>query len=79
VAGSTTAYARIHVLGTPAPSVFLTGFGASSLDFEIHAFVDSFEKRLPVQHELNLVVDGTLRDHGIAPALAAPPGPELHG
>ena len=49
------------VLRAPAPSVFLTGFGASSLDFEIHAFVDSFEKRRPVQHELNLAVDGALR------------------
>jgi len=54
------------VLRAPTPSVFLTGFGAASLDFEIHAFVDSFEKRLPVQHELNLAVDGALRANGIA-------------
>ena len=32
------------VLREPAPSVFFVGFGASSLDFEIHAFVDSLEQ-----------------------------------
>jgi potassium efflux system protein len=53
------------VLREPAPSVFFAGFGTSSLDFEIRAFVDSFEKRLRVQHEINLAVDGALRDKGI--------------
>jgi potassium efflux system protein len=62
------------VLRVPTPSVLLTAVGASSLDFEIHAFVGSFEKRLPVQHELNLAVDGALREHGISSTLAAPAG-----
>ncbi len=53
------------VLREPLPSVFFAGFGASSLDFEIHAFVDSLNKRLRVQHEINLAVDGVLREKGI--------------
>jgi potassium efflux system protein len=53
------------VLREPAPSVFFAGFGTSSLDFEIRAFVDSFDKRLIVQHEINLAVDSALRDNGI--------------
>ena len=53
------------VLREPGPAVFFVGFGASSLDFEIHAFVDAFDKRLRVQHEINLAVDRALREHGI--------------
>jgi potassium-dependent mechanosensitive channel len=53
------------VLQDPAPSVFFVTFGDSSLDFEIRAFVDSFGKRLRVQHEINLEVARVLADHGI--------------
>jgi len=53
------------VLRQPAPSVFVAGLGASSLDLEIHAFVDSLNKRLRVQHEINLAVDGALREMSI--------------
>ena len=41
------------VLQDPAPSVFLVAFGESTLDFEIRAFVNSFDKRLRVQHEIH--------------------------
>jgi potassium efflux system protein len=53
------------VLQSPAPSVFFTGFGASSLDFEVHAHVDGFDKRLQAQHELNRALDEALRANGI--------------
>ena len=53
------------VLREPGPAVFFVGFGASALDFEIHAFVDAFDKRQRVQHEINLAVDRALREHGI--------------
>ena len=53
------------VLAEPPPSVFFVGFGASSLGFEICAFVDSLDKRLRVQHELNLELDSALRRNGI--------------
>jgi potassium efflux system protein len=54
------------VLREPAPSVFFTGFSGSSFDFEIRAFVDSLDKRLRAQHEINLALGGALRDNGIA-------------
>jgi potassium efflux system protein len=80
------------VLPAPRPSVLFMGFGDSSLDFEIRAFVDSFDKRLRVQHEINSAVDRVLREHGIeipfpqrdlhirsAPGLAGLPGSEPRG
>jgi potassium efflux system protein len=62
------------VLREPPPSVFFVGSGASSLDFEIRAFVDSFDKRLRVQHEINLALDGALHDLRVpsAPGVGAP-------
>ncbi len=53
------------VLRKPPPSVFFVDFGDSSLDFEIRAFVGSFDQRLRVRHELNLAVAGVLAEHGI--------------
>lgn len=53
------------VLPEPEPSVFLVAFGESSLDFEIRAFVASFDDRLRVQHEINLEVARVLGEHGI--------------
>jgi potassium-dependent mechanosensitive channel len=53
------------VLKDPAPSVFFVAFGDSTLDFEIRAFVDSIDKRLRVQHEINLEVARVLGENGI--------------
>jgi potassium efflux system protein len=53
------------VLQDPAPSVFFVAFGDSTLDFEIRAFVDSLDKRLRVQHEINIEVARVLRENGI--------------
>ncbi|MEF8701605.1 MAG: mechanosensitive ion channel domain-containing protein [Candidatus Accumulibacter sp. UW20] len=41
------------VLPDPASSVFFVAFGESSLDFEVCAFVGSFNQRRRVQHEIN--------------------------
>ena len=41
------------------------GFGPASLEFEIRAFVDSFDKRSRVQHDINLAVNRALLDNGI--------------
>ncbi len=57
--------ANEDVLEQPSPSVYFVNFGESSLDFEIRAFVDDFDKRLRVQHELNTAIVGVLRAHGI--------------
>jgi len=48
------------VLEAPAPSVFFLGFGDSSLDFEIRAFVDDLSKRLPTLHEINFAINANL-------------------
>jgi potassium efflux system protein len=53
------------VLAEPPASVFFTGFGRRSLDFEIRVFVDSLDKRLRVQHEVDLAVERVLREHGV--------------
>lgn len=53
------------VLPEPAPSVFLVAFGDSSLDFEIRAFVDSLDKRLRVQHEINHGISRALQERGV--------------
>ena len=52
------------------------GLGAASLDFEIRAFVGSFDKRLRVQHEINLALQEALRASGIGilSGLTAPAG-----
>ena len=53
------------VLQDPSPSVYLVAFGDSTLDFEIRAFVDSLDKRLRVQHEINIEVARLLRENDI--------------
>lgn len=54
-----------HVLDTPEPTVFFVNHGASSLDFEIRAFVATPAYRLPVTHGLNLAINDTLAANGI--------------
>ena len=58
-------HANRDVLTDPAPSVFFVAFGDSTLDFEIRAFVNSLDKRLRVQHEINSDVARVLRENGI--------------
>jgi potassium efflux system protein len=53
------------VLTEPSPSVYFVAFGESSLDFEIRAFVDSFDKRLSILHAILNAVEQALRANGI--------------
>jgi potassium-dependent mechanosensitive channel len=57
--------ANPEVLEEPAPSIYFMGFGDSSLDFEIRAYVDATNKRLRTMHELNTAIAGALADAGI--------------
>ncbi|MCA8979991.1 MAG: mechanosensitive ion channel [Planctomycetes bacterium] len=50
------------VLENPASSVFFLGFGDSSLDFEVRAFVDDLSKRLPTLHELHFAINQALAE-----------------
>jgi potassium efflux system protein len=60
-----TVHANPNVLADPAPSVYFMGFGESSLDFEIRAYVDATNKRLVTMHELNTAIAGALAEAGI--------------
>lgn len=59
--------AREHgqVLREPEPSAVFTGFGDSALNFELRAFVRELGDRVPVQHELNTLIDEAFRREGI--------------
>lgn len=47
------------------PAVLCLGMVDKGLEFEVSAFVDSFDKRRRVQHELNGAIDLALRESGI--------------
>jgi potassium efflux system protein len=59
------ARANKHVLETPAPQVVFTGFGDSSLDFEVRVFLKSFEERVPTRHELHTQINKAFEAEGI--------------
>jgi len=54
------------VLCVPPPTVFFLGFGDSSLNYEVRAFVAQPAHRLPVLHDLHVAIEQVLREHGIA-------------
>lgn len=54
-----------RVVREPAPAVFFTGFGASSLDFELRAFVPTLGDQMPLMHELHLAINKTFTEQGI--------------
>jgi len=47
------------------PSVLFRGFGDSSLDFELRAFISVVDKRLATLSELNFAIEKALRENGI--------------
>ena len=53
------------VLAEPASSVFFLGFGESSLDFEIRAFVGQTAHRLSTTHALHTNINKNLAEAGI--------------
>ncbi|SIS43481.1 mechanosensitive ion channel domain-containing protein [Neptunomonas antarctica] len=54
-----------NVLKDPEPSAYFTTFGASSLDLELRLFVSTMADRLPVAHDINLLIDDTFKAHNI--------------
>ncbi|TNC87325.1 MAG: hypothetical protein CSH49_15360 [Alcanivorax sp.] len=59
------AQANSTVLKDPAPTAFFLGFGASSLDFELRAFVSNFSHRLLLIHDLHTAIDKRFKTLGI--------------
>jgi potassium efflux system protein len=59
--------ARSHaqVLDQPEPLCWMTGFGPSSLDFELRVFVDEVMQRNPVRTELQMRIAEVFREHDI--------------
>jgi potassium efflux system protein len=50
---------------SPAASVYCVGLGERSVSIEIRAFVEAYDKRLRVQHELYLAIERVLVENGI--------------
>jgi small-conductance mechanosensitive channel/predicted nucleic acid-binding Zn-ribbon protein len=53
------------ILDEPQSSAIFTGFGDSSIDFELRAWISDISKRLKVKSELGQSVDRYFRDEGI--------------
>lgn len=54
-----------RVLDDPAPYAVFAGFGDSSLDFEVRAWVGSIDDRLPVKSQLLSEIDRRFRAEGV--------------
>ena len=52
----TVARAHAHVLREPAPRAFFTGFGDSSINFELRAWTDQFDQWFQIKSELATAV-----------------------
>ena len=53
------------VLDEPPSKVYFTGFGDSSLNFTLHAYLRQLSDRLPLVHEVHEAILRALRENGI--------------
>jgi len=53
------------VLDEPLPKVYFTGFGESSLDFQVHVYLRHLTDRMPLIHEVHNGILAALREHGV--------------
>jgi small-conductance mechanosensitive channel len=60
------AHTHPHVLRQPAPRAFLTGFGDSSINFELRAWTDQFDQWFQIRSELAAAVYDAGQAAGIA-------------
>ncbi|NET58335.1 MAG: mechanosensitive ion channel [Symploca sp. SIO2E6] len=60
-----SAYMEPAVLYEPAPLVILTGFGDSSLNFELRVWVNRIDKEPDIKSSLNFIIEYNLRQQGI--------------
>ncbi len=54
-----------EVLSTPEPGALFLAFGASSLDFELRAFIADFSGRRRILSELNQIINSEFEDAGL--------------
>ena len=53
------------MLDEPEPRVYFTGFGDSSLDFTIHAYLRELSDRMPMVHDIHDAILKALRENDI--------------
>jgi len=61
-----SAYMEPAVLYEPAPLVIFTGFGDSSLDFELRVWVNRIDKEPDIKSSLYFIIEYNLRQQGIS-------------
>jgi potassium efflux system protein len=54
-----------RVLSEPAPQIYFSAYGDSSLDFTIWVFIRTPHDRVPATHELNTAIFEAFNQHGI--------------
>ncbi len=57
--------AHSEIMSTPAPLCIFRGFGESSLDFQVRAWITDFDRGLTVQSELGVAIHHALAEAGI--------------
>mgnify|MGYP000002774613 CR=1 FL=1 len=69
------AEAEPRVIDEPKPVVVFTGFGASSLDFELRVYLSGMDNYVPLWHSVNCAIDDAFRKAEIEIAF---PQQDLH-
>ncbi len=59
------AYSTEHILKNPEPNVLFIGFGESSLDFQLLAWIESPKRRFETESDLHFAVIQKFRERGI--------------
>ena len=60
-----TAYAHKHVLREPATAAAITGFGDSSVDWELRVWIDNADYKWEVTNDINRMIFDALRENDI--------------
>jgi small-conductance mechanosensitive channel len=60
------AEANPTVISDPAPRAFFLNFGDSALEFELRAWIESFDEGYSVRSELAVAIQEALKEAGIA-------------
>lgn len=60
------AKANARVLSVPPPQAWMTGFGDSSLNFELLVWISRPQDQFMIRSELNLAIDAAFRQHHIS-------------
>lgn len=64
-----------YIMKEPEPEAFFSGFGESTLDFELRVFLPNSDLRIPTRHELLMQIDQAFREANIEIAF---PQRDLH-